>query len=330
MNKIRLLLAVFGLTASIVSAGTVTVRDEGAVLVGNDKDKIVAAGASFPFDTVVITNNEFPAPHAFEVYLLNQVTGPRLAVIGLDTSHHWVRIKTGRALNSANGSLDSAARNGTVAFRQGRWADGLVNVMNGVNNAVTPTAVAVAVDNASQVASSPAPSGLPWWFVFLATFGVGVGIWAWIRHRRLKAEEEEQKFRARRYARKYDVADVTSNATANVGGPVYSRPSGPVQPPPNVVVAPGQTVVVPGSSGPGLLDYMIVDSLIHSHDHASPAPTPAPSYSPPPPPTPDPPSYHSGGSDWGSSSSDSSSSDFGGSSFGGSDFGGGSSGGSDF
>ncbi len=278
-----------------------------------------------PFDVTFITSQNHPGD--LDSYVAGFVSGPNEAAIGLDTVHRKVRIKVGRGLIAGPGVLDSAAKRGTGAMKQGRWGDGLATILQAVGAAVTPAPIAVAAERVVTVAQTEAPSGLPWWIVIIGTLGVGGLVWYFIR--RIKDDKEEKGRNLRSAEREvlresgesvrriYDTPIPSPNFTRRGATPPVYVPS-VTSPPPPVVVVP--------SSGPNIVDYAIMDSIVHSHDHSAPAPvsSPAPSYSPPPPPryespTP-PPSYDSGGSDWSSSSSDSGSSSFSGGDSGGSDF----------
>lgn len=303
-------------------SGTTTFKDEERVLSPSDISTLTRAGESVPFNVIFITNQDHPGD--LDAYVASHISEPNQVGIGLDTVHRKSRIKIGRGLIAGVGDLDSAARRGNGAFKQGRWGDGLASILMGVNSAVTPTAVAVVVEQVATSATAAAPSGIPWWIVILGGGFVGFCVYMIIRqNKQAKKEDAEQR---RFYEARRAKAPFRSEPTQAYTRAVESLRSGSASPsysppPPPVVI----------HSGPSIIDYAIADSLIHRHDVpvSAPAPVPAPVYDPPArhyePPRYDPPApsrSDSGGSSWGSDSSSSSfgSSDFGGSSSGGSDF----------
>lgn len=303
--RLNLLVLLCLLSAGTLVAGTVQIRDEEGVLSEADKQTLDRAGQSVPFDTFFVTTHV----RDLDTFVVQQISEPNQVAIGLDTVHRKVRIKIGRGLIAGPGVLDASARRGNGAMKQGRWGDGLAVILQAVGEAVTPPPIAVAAERVATVAQTQSPSGLPWWLVLLGAAGIG-GI-VWLVLRRSRAERKEAAAEVRRPA-------PSQNFTRPVPGygtqPIAGNYSAPYSAP--------SVVVVPGSSGPSLVDYAIADSIIHRHDASAPAPTPtpAPSYrAPEPSPAPSP-SYDSGGSSWGSSDSSSGGGGFDGGSSGGSDF----------
>jgi uncharacterized membrane protein YgcG len=307
----------FALLAVSLFAGTIGVADEEGVLSVADKNTLMLAAQSVPFEVQVITTSTHPD---LESYVAGFVTEPRQVAIGLDTIHRKCRIKIGRGLIAGFGALDASAKRGNGAFKQGRWGDGLATVIQAVSESVTPPPVQVAAERVVTHAQEQAPSGLPWWVVIVGTLGIGGTIW-WIIRSKKKAEKkrEEQEYAALRAS-----PPLPRSAKLWATTPPSSVTSSP--PPIATVYSPTPVIVnspAPASSGPNLVDYMILDRVLHRYDSPAPAPPytpPAPvpvHYDPPAPSSPSP-SYDSGGSSWSSSDS------------GGSSFDGGSSGGSDF
>ncbi len=118
-------------------AGTLQVRDSAAILSTHDRQKIEGAVSRYPFDVRVVTSSTASDKASFARYVRAQVNEADEVVVGLDPTHRFTEVNFGTGSHVAMSERPAIERAGNAAFRDGRWGDGVVAILDQASAATT-------------------------------------------------------------------------------------------------------------------------------------------------------------------------------------------------
>lgn len=146
------------LVASLLSAsalaGTVRIHDGENLLSPADSSALQAAGASYPFDVRVLTNSEHSAD--FDRYVGEQVTEPKLVVIGIDRAHRHTSVHFGTGARIAPSEFHAIEQAGNASFRNGDWRGGIDAILSRAKESVGTASGVVAGSPLAERGAPPA------------------------------------------------------------------------------------------------------------------------------------------------------------------------------
>ncbi len=117
-------------------AGTLQVRDTAAILTVADRTQLEAAAARAPFDVRVLTSSAYADQAGFSRYVGGQVNEANEVVVGVDPVHHHTQVHFGTGSRIAPSEWTAIERAGNGAFRDARWAPGIVAILDQATTAV--------------------------------------------------------------------------------------------------------------------------------------------------------------------------------------------------
>lgn len=287
--------------------GSLSIHDEDKLLTNPAAFESVVAAA--PYNVTIVISSQRGHGGAFDYYIDTAFASPEGVTLGVDPGGRHTHIWAGPLTRIPGVKLGSIAVEGNPFFRTGDWSGGVGKLLSSVATLRVEPPVAARVTTPPPQQLSPTPPGkeVDWIAVIFGLTGAGFLIWLTVvLVRKARKSEEFSRPQVRSYAAPLDEVVFTRSEAANttrtraVVGPGYH------------LTAPAPVVIQQqaGLTGSPILDYMVMDNLMHSH-HNEPVRTsepthdyraaPAPSYTPSG-------GGSSGGSDFGSFSSDSSSS----------------------
>ncbi len=131
------LAVVVALVPGLAWAGTLQVRDGAAILSTHDRQKIEAAVSRYPFDVRVVTSSTASDKASFARYVRAQVNEADEVVVGLDPTHRFTEVNFGTGSHVAMSERPAIERAGNAAFRDSRWGDGVVAILDQASAATT-------------------------------------------------------------------------------------------------------------------------------------------------------------------------------------------------
>lgn len=117
-------------------AGTLQVRDTAAILTVANRTQLEAAAARAPFDVRVLTSSAYADQAGFSRYVGGQVNEANEVVVGVDPVHHHTQVHFGTGSRIAPSEWTAIERAGNGAFRDARWAPGIVAILDQATTAV--------------------------------------------------------------------------------------------------------------------------------------------------------------------------------------------------
>ena len=117
-------------------AGTLQVRDTAAILTVADRTQLEAAAARAPFDVRVLTSSAYADQAGFSRYVGGQVNEANEVVVGVNPVHHHTQVHFGTGSRIAPSEWTAIERAGNGAFRDARWAPGIVAILDQATTAV--------------------------------------------------------------------------------------------------------------------------------------------------------------------------------------------------
>ncbi len=111
-------------------------RDTAAILTVADRTQLEAAAARAPFDVRVLTSSAYADQAGFSRYVGGQVNEANEVVVGVDPVHHHTQVHFGTGSRIAPSEWTAIERAGNGAFRDARWAPGIVAILDQATTAV--------------------------------------------------------------------------------------------------------------------------------------------------------------------------------------------------
>jgi hypothetical protein len=123
------------LVAGSSFAGTLQVRDSASLLTPADRHAIESAAERYPFDVRVLTTTDYADQPSFSRYVGAQVSAPDMVVVGIDPAHHHTQVHFGTGSRVDRSQWSSIERAGNPEFREGRWAAGVIAILDAASAA---------------------------------------------------------------------------------------------------------------------------------------------------------------------------------------------------
>lgn len=159
-------------------------HDEAGVFTRDDVEALTLAAQDWPFKVEVLTAQAL-SKSTFETRLKQSFDLPDTVSIGLDPQQRITAVHFGKGVVVPSRHWASISAAGNSAFREGRYPDGIVAIVD-------------ATASARQTVGVSSPEPLPasdWWMIggfSVAGLALCLGVFVWWRNRKTKQEQERE------------------------------------------------------------------------------------------------------------------------------------------
>jgi hypothetical protein len=141
------------------SAGFFQVKDTAGMFGQADAEMMRDRLAKYPFDVRVVTNATLGSRNAFDRFVQDQIISPTMVVVGLDPAARRTSVHFGKATGIPDEAYKAIEEAGSASFRAGRYAEGVVLIVERAASVAAPTAAAF-----GPTAEGREPLALRWGF----------------------------------------------------------------------------------------------------------------------------------------------------------------------
>ncbi len=294
MKKLIVIVAL--LMAGVASANKVAIKDNANVMSAGQYTSLLAETSRWPFELRVVTNT-YSSKAALEQAVHQCVNSPNVVCVGLDPTHHGVRVHFGTGTGVRPSDFNLIAAAGNSFFKSNDWLGGIESIADRalesarssqvVNVGTQQQPVQVHVDM-PRVVHEQEPVSAGWWiFAFVMVALVVGAIILAIRSARnasktvKKVNEDMNDFRDEAFemsSRNMEERDFHEkmkakgvfNAPANTPALTTARPVvtpvAPAHVSTPVTTAP-TTVVVQGNNNNDLLTGVLIGQALNNNPH---------------------------------------------------------------
>jgi len=168
---------------------TINIHDDAGTFSPADVTALQTAAAQWPFDVQVITSSSL-SKSALESRVHKAVDEPGVVAIGLDPTHKNVVVHFGKGVGVTPSQWSSISSAGNSAFKEARWADGVVKIAEKTIGLRTQTSTTQSTP--AQIPGPATNSNTGWWIFGTVVLVVAIGGFFWWKNKR-REEEHERK-----------------------------------------------------------------------------------------------------------------------------------------